>query len=375
MPDSKPVTITLPPLKITLTDEQQVNLEWLTQNLSQLLTSETKKEVPDNVKRWIALNKLLNQADDVMIQTLVKTGVEANLATEEVRAIATNPYFQVCRNFVQLLNKLESQLQIQSQLATLSSKSGTIERKSNLSRQEFLDNYYATNTPVILTNAMSNWQAMRLWTPNYLKHKYGRATVEIQANRQSDPEYEINLEKHKQTVLFGKYVDMVASAGESNDYYMVANNQNLERPEFKSLFDDIEMFPEYLNPAETSGRVFFWFGPAGTVTPLHHDPVNLILAQVSGRKRVRMISPEQTPLMYNHVGVFSKVDGENPDLEKYPLYKNVKIVEFILEPGEAIFIPVGWWHHVKSLEVSISVSFTNFVFPNHYEWKYPQINW
>jgi ribosomal protein L16 Arg81 hydroxylase len=46
-----------------------------------------------------------------------------------------------------------------------------------------------------------------------------------------------------------------------------------------------------------------------------------------------------------------------------------------LEPGEAIFIPVGWWHHVKSLEVSISVSFTNFVFPNYYEWKYPHINW
>ncbi|HLO46966.1 MAG TPA: cupin-like domain-containing protein [Kamptonema sp.] len=375
MSDSKPVTITLPPLRITLTDEQQVNLEWLTQNLSQLLASETKKEIPDNLKRWLALNKLMNQPDETMIQTLAKMGIEVNLATEEVRAIATNPYFQVCHSFVQLLNKLESQLQIQTQLATLSSKSGTIERKSYLSRQDFLDNYYATNTPVILTNAMSNWSAMRLWTPNYLKCQYGHATVEIQANRQSDPEYEINIEKHKQTVLFGKYVDLVVNNGESNDYYMVANNQNLERPEFKSLLNDIEMFPEYLNPTETSGRVFFWFGPAGTITPLHHDPVNLILAQVSGRKRVRMISPEQTPLMYNHIGVFSKVDGENPDLEKYPLYKNVKILEFILEPGEALFIPVGWWHHVKSLDVSISVSFTNFLFPNYYEWKYPHINW
>ncbi|MGL5509483.1 MAG: cupin-like domain-containing protein, partial [Microcoleaceae cyanobacterium] len=37
-------------------------------------------------------------------------------------------------------------------------------------------------------------------------------------------------------------------------------------------------------------------------------------------------------------------------------------------------IPVGWWHYVESLEVSISVSFTNFIFPNHYEWKFPQIS-
>ena len=374
MSDSKPVNITLPPLRITLTDEQQVTLEWLTQNLTNL-ASETKKEIPDNLRRWMAINKLLNQSEDGIIQMLVKMGVDVNLATEEVRGIASHPYFQICSNFVQLLQKMESQLQIQTQLAALSSKFGKIERKSNLSRAEFLENYYATNTPVILTNAMSNWSALHLWNPNYLKQKYGHATVEIQSNRESDPEYEINLEKHKQTVLFSKYVDMVASSSESNDYYMVANNQNLEREEFKSLFEDIKIFPEYLNSAETSGRVFFWFGPAGTITPLHHDPVNLILAQVLGRKRVRMISPEQTPLMYNHVGVFSKVDGENPDLEKYPLYRNVKILEFILEPGEALFIPVGWWHHIKSLDVSISVSFTNFVFPNYYEWKYPHVQW
>ncbi|MDF0556040.1 cupin-like domain-containing protein [Kamptonema sp. UHCC 0994] len=374
MSDSKPVNITLPPLRITLTDEQQITLEWLTQNLGNL-ASETKKEIPDNLRRWMAINKLLNQPEDGIIQMLVKMGVDANLATEEVRGIASHPYFQICNNFVQLLQKMESQLQIQTQLAALSSKFGTIERKSNLSRAEFLENYYAKNTPVILTNAMSNWPALHLWNPNYLKQKYGHATVEIQSNRESDPEYEINLEKHKQTVLFSKYVDMVASSGESNNYYMVANNQNLEREEFKSLFDDIDIFSEYLNPADTSGRAFFWFGPAGTITPLHHDPVNLILAQVLGRKRVRMISPERTPLMYNYVGVFSKVDGENPDFEKYPLYRNVKILEFILEPGEALFIPVGWWHHVKSLDVSISVSFTNFIFPNYYEWKYPHVQW
>jgi len=111
---------------------------------------------------------------------------------------------------------------------------------------------------------------------------------------------------------------MVVNGGPSNDYYMVANNQTLEREEFKPLFNDIEIFPEYLNPTDTKGRVFFWFGPKGTITPLHHDPVNLILAQVSGRKLIKLISPQQTPLLYNHVGVFSKVDGENPDYEKYP---------------------------------------------------------
>lgn len=375
MPDTQtqPLSITLPPLRITLTEQQQVNLEWLTQNLPNLLTAQSKKEVPDNLKQWVAANKLLNKPDADIIQGLVSIGIDAEMATAEVREISSHPYFQAGNNFVQLLNKLESHLSIANQLASLSSKFGTIERKSSLSREYFLENYYAKNTPVIITNIMHNWKALQLWTPEYLREKYGDAEVQIQANRNSDPDYEIKIENHKKLVLFREYVDMVVS-GSGNDYYMVANNQTLEREEFKPLFNDIEIFPEYLNPEDTKGRVFFWFGPKGTITPLHHDPVNLILTQVSGRKLIKLISPQQTPLMYNHIGVFSKVDGENPDYNKYPLYKEAKIIEVILEPGEAIFIPVGWWHHVKSLDVSISVSFTNFVFPNYYEWKYPHVN-
>jgi Cupin-like domain len=375
MPDTQtqPLSITLPPLRITLTEQQQVNLEWLTQNLPNLLTAQSKKEVPDNLKQWVAANKLLNKPDADIIQGLVSIGIDAEMATAEVREISSHPYFQAGNNFVQLLNKLESHLSIANQLASLSSKFGTIERKSSLSREYFLENYYAKNTPVIITNIMHNWKALQLWTPEYLREKYGDAEVQIQANRNSDPDYEIKIENHRKTVLFREYVDMVVN-GSGNDYYMVANNQTLEREEFKPLFNDIEIFPEYLNPDDTKGRVFFWFGPQGTITPLHHDPVNLILTQVSGRKLIKLIAPQQTPLLYNHIGVFSKVDGENPDYNKYPLYKEAKIIEVILEPGEAIFIPVGWWHHVKSLDASISVSFTNFVFPNYYEWKYPHVN-
>ena len=260
MPDTQPLTITLPPLRITLTEQQQVNLEWLTQNLPNLLT-QSKQEVPDNLKQWVAANKLLNQPDAEIIQALVSSGIDAETATAEVREISSHPYFQAGSQYVQLLQKLESHLRINNQLAALSSKFGTIERKSSLSREYFLENYYAKNTPVIITNIMHNWKALQLWTPEYLQEKYGNAEVQIQANRNSDPNYEIKIENHKKTVFFRKYIDMVVNGGPSNDYYMVANNQTLEREEFKPLFNDIEIFPEYLNPADTKGRVFFWFGP------------------------------------------------------------------------------------------------------------------
>jgi ribosomal protein L16 Arg81 hydroxylase len=141
----------------------------------------------------------------------------------------------------------------------------------------------------------------------------------------------------------------------------------------RGLLKDIKIFPEYLDPQNINGTTFFWFGPAGTITPLHHDPVNLIFVQVYGRKVWKIISPYFTHRLYNYQGVFSAVDVEDPDYEKYPLFYQVPIIEVTLNPGDAIFMPVGWWHTVKSLDISISMSFTNFVFPNKYEWAYPAI--
>jgi ribosomal protein L16 Arg81 hydroxylase len=85
-----------------------------------------------------------------------------------------------------------------------------------------------------------------------------------------------------------------------------------------------------------------------------------MLTQVHGKKHVRLFSADQSHLLYNSIGVYSDVDCENPDVEKYPLYRQTEVVEFDLCPGEMLFLPEGHWHQVRSLEPSISVSFTNF---------------
>ncbi|MGB7444046.1 MAG: cupin-like domain-containing protein [Coleofasciculaceae cyanobacterium] len=321
----------------------------------------------DEWYQWVIENKLRNIPADTLIQTMVDKGIDLHLATAAVNNTDSEPLIE--KDYLRLGHKLTSLVEIYQKLAELSANFGKIERRQKLSRQEFLENYYATNTPVIITEMMDDWQAMTLWSADYLKSNYGQAEVEIQVNRNSDPEYEINSNHHKKIVQLRDYVDLILRSRGTNDYYMVANNGNLEREELKGLLNEIKPLPEFLDKFNTRGRVFFWFGPAGTITPLHHDPLNLIMAHVSGHKRWRLISPNQTPLVYNHVGVFSQVDLENPDYDKYPLFKNVKVLEVVLEPGEMIFVPVGWWHQVKALDISIAVSFTNFVFPNQFNYQ------
>ena len=70
---------------------------------------------------------------------------------------------------------------------------------------------------------------------------------------------------------------------------------------------------------------------------------------------------------YNSSGVFSDVDPERPDLTRFPRFRHARLFSLTLGPGEGLLIPVGWWHHVRALDICINVSFLNFVFPNNYE--------
>jgi ribosomal protein L16 Arg81 hydroxylase len=75
--------------------------------------------------------------------------------------------------------------------------------------------------------------------------------------------------------------------------------------------------------------------------------------------------------VYNHRGVYSQVDAGNPDYARFPKYADASIHEVELGPGEVLFLPVGWWHYVQALDVSITITFNNFKFPNEYRWQHP----
>ena len=60
------------------------------------------------------------------------------------------------------------------------------------------------------------------------------------------------------------------------------------------------------------------------------------------------------------------MNPHNPDLAKHPKFREATVIEVELEPGEMLFLPVGWWHAERTADVNISLIFTNFAFPNQF---------
>jgi ribosomal protein L16 Arg81 hydroxylase len=90
------------------------------------------------------------------------------------------------------------------------------------------------------------------------------------------------------------------------------------------------------------------------------------MAQVYGRKKVTFVPSSQLQYVYNETSYYSEVDVENPNYERFPLFKKARRLEATVGPGDMLLVPVGWWHHMRALDISISVSLTNFIYPNRF---------
>lgn len=98
-----------------------------------------------------------------------------------------------------------------------------------------------------------------------------------------------------------------------------------------------------------------WLG--GRVrTQIHNDHDHNLACVIAGRRRFVLFPPEQVGSLYigplEQPPPLSMVDLDAPDLTRFPRFAAAlaSAQKAELEPGEALFIPRHWWHHVTSLE-------------------------
>jgi hypothetical protein len=280
----------------------------------------------------------------------------------ELNRLRAGPEVAFGTELMERVSKLESALLTRYAVRRLLGDE-CIRRVSGVDADDFYRSFYCGNEPVILSDVAKDWPLLSRWTPCYFAKRYGHCIVEVQTGREGDPAYELNLDAHRTRMPLSEFATAVEQTEASNDFYICANNHALEA-DLAELFEEIPQLDGYLDSKMAKGRTYLWFGPRGTVTPLHYDVMNVLLVQVMGEKAITLAPPEVTPLMYNRKGVFSDVDFTAEKKGQFPLFADVVFRSDVLRPGEALFIPVGWWHFIQSLSTSISLSFTNFTLQN-----------
>ncbi|MBP2276820.1 MULTISPECIES: DUF6065 family protein [Sphingomonas] len=272
------------------------------------------------------------------------------------------------------LDKREWLLEALERQRALAPDGGAIERRSGMGTDEFLKDYYAPARPVILAGAMDNWPALARWSPAYLKALIGSAPVEYQGGRRENARFERDKDRHRRTAPFDTFIDSITGADTGNDAYLTAYNSAANQQALAPMIADMGFLDTFLTRDAALPNGMPWIGPAGTVTSLHHDLTNNFIAQVVGRKRLTIAPAAQVGRLYNTQHVFSEIaDLEDPDLDpaRYPRLAEATLYDVLLQPGEILFMPLGWWHQVKALDFSVTITFTNFRWANDAYASYP----
>jgi lysine-specific demethylase 8 len=234
--------------------------------------------------------------------------------------------------------------------------------------------------PLLIRRAISHWLAVSRWSLNYFASRFPAQRICLE---KFDPMSEISYleqtvrNEHKEVPF--EYLRTELGLGRT--CYAVRENSDIFR-DIPSLLDDLDAFRPFSVDADSYKSL--WIGPEGYVTGMHTDPGPTLVFQICGSKRVVLFAPSEAQRVYavRRDGVrerfsnmslrsslgptelhdlaertgWADVQPFASDLSRYPLFADAEGLNCVLRAGETLYIPDGWWHAVKGLELAISVA-------------------
>ncbi|PNS14183.1 hypothetical protein CAC42_6696 [Sphaceloma murrayae] len=271
----------------------------------------------------------------------------------------------------------------------------TIRGADSLSLQAFERHLSRSGGPLLIDDIVAHWPAFSRWSnPSYLHRQTlaGHRLVPVELGRTyTDADWS------QQIMPFSEYLlSYLCNPSPERIGYLAQHDLLDQIPSLVKdtitpdlcfadppdlVPDNVSRQPKVEHPIRNA-----WLGPRGTISPLHTDPYHNLLCQVVGRKYVRLYAPGETKKLYprgvDEAGVSmentslvdvslarnlykepERAEGEGDDAQKaafereFPLFAEAVYQECILQAGQCLYIPVGWWHYVESLEVSFNVSY------------------
>lgn len=223
----------------------------------------------------------------------------------------------------------------------------------NITKEEFEEKYLKPRKPVVLKNMGRKWPAYQKWNLDYMKEMVGNVEVPLYDPLKADPATPINTSSAK--IKFGDYIELIRNT--PTDLRIPLFNPIKQVPK---LLDDIA-FPKDLMSDFSDQSPTVSFGGKDSVTFLHFEinMSHIFHTHFNGRKHILLFDSKWKKRLYqipfaNHS--LEDYDISNPDFKNFPALDGVEGIECFLEHGDTLFMPTGWWHWMKYLDGSFSLS-------------------
>jgi len=202
----------------------------------------------------------------------------------------------------------------------------------------------AAGLPFVMPGLARHWP-LAAFTPQTLRERFAAMPVRARVGDYVNTAFAADRAMQDMSML--DYLDLAASGAQGLPPYL----GNLELRELNRFCH----WPAWFTKP---GPPRFWLGPAGTVTPLHADYDDNLFVQIWGSKRISLAPPHHDAFLYpveaNALLFGSPFDPEAPDYERFPLARQAALLELVVEPGDMLYVPAGWYHQVRSLSFSLS---------------------
>ncbi|WP_330747001.1 cupin-like domain-containing protein [Chryseobacterium sp. CP-77] len=223
----------------------------------------------------------------------------------------------------------------------------------DITKEEFIKNYLKARKPLVIKNMAKKWPAYQKWTMDYMKKIVGDVEVPLYDSSKADPSAPINSSAAK--MKFNRYIDLIQR--EPTDLRIF-------------LFDPIKFAPkllgDYIAPTELMGGFLdkypnMFFGGKGSETFLHYDidMAHIFHTHFNGKKHIILFDYKWKERLYKlpfATYALEDYNVENPSFADFPALEGVEGIECVLEHGDTLFMPTGWWHWMKYLDGSFSIS-------------------
>jgi hypothetical protein len=225
--------------------------------------------------------------------------------------------------------------------------------------ESFKRDFYHPRLPCIIRNSKHIQAAKEKWNWDYFKSIVGNTEVGVYNNTKSDAYTPIN--KADGYMKFGEYLDLVKKGPVELRIFLFNMFQHAPQ-----LTSDFSWPDEYMKGFVKKFPMLF-VGGAGSITHMHFDIdlSHILHTQFVGKKRVLLFPfTEQYKLYRKPFEVlcladfsnYSDNDRSKLNYDNYPAVKLAHGYEGVLEHGDTLFMPGGYWHHMEYLESGFAMS-------------------